>query len=378
MMKLKHIGHVLALLLLTSGLGSCVYEAEDEPDPVPTGGLLSLAIEVPSMRVGAADGTANPPYEAGVDFENYIDLTDRGLRIYLFDAQNKFITRLIPLGGIPTDNTGEKKRYTVTGVLPDDFPPTSTFKVAVLANWPVYTDDLTAGVTTLDDLCRAEWATFSRLTNFELSRDNKIPFFGIHEYAGITVAPGETTVLTEDITLLRAMAKVEVVLDNPNLSLASVAIRGFNAKGFCAPAGVYKQGDYDHNGNWDADYVQDLNLPGDRNDGGQAGNVAPLFCKNRRNGEQRETWVCYVPEYRNTGNGDYKSRLELRFDSQDATEDPYEVFFENYENGQAVAGSDFDIRRNNLYRFTVNLSLSGLIIKVKPWDNAYDNHFIFQ
>lgn len=381
---IRNIGHILALLLLTSSLGSCVYDNEDEPGAIDTSSssMLSLDIKVPSMRVEAADGNNNQ-YEEGIDYENYVDLTSKGLRIYIFDSENRYITRLIPLGDVTTDNTGNKERYTVTGVLPANFPTTSNFKVAVLANWLTYTDDLTAGVSTIDDLSSAEWAKFERLTDFKLSADNKIPMFGIHEYTNITVTPGETTVLNEEISLLRAMAKVEIVLDNEALSLSSVAIRGLNSKGYCAPAGVYSHTDYDHNGQWDKDYVKTLNIPGYFNDKEQENKVAQMYRKSKNNGSAKETWVCYVPEYRNTNNSDgttnYKSHIELLFDHQDDTEKPYSINFQEYDNnGKPIADSDFDIHRNNLYRFTVKLSLSGLIIKVNKWENAYDNDFIFE
>lgn len=373
----------MALLLLMGSLGSCIYDYEDEPSPAPApaGSMLSLDVEIPSMRVGAAGGNSNG-YEAGTDFENYIDLSDKGLRIYIFDSYNRFVTRLVPLGDVATDNSGEKERYTVTGILPGNFPATSTFKVAVLANWPAYADDLTPGVSTIYDLCNAGWAKFNRLTDFRLSADNKIPFFGIREYKNVTVEAGKTTVLSGEVPLLRAMAKVEVVLDNEALSLSDVAIRGFNSKGYCAPFDVYSHTDYDHNGDWNADYLKTLSIPGGFNDGRQEDNVARLFRKSRHEGTQKETWVCYVPEYRNTDNYDgtanYKSRLELLFDFQDENATPYNIYFKEYDsNGKPIDGTDFDIYRNNLYRFTVNLSLSGLIIRVQKWKNAYDNNFIF-
>lgn len=377
---IKHIGHALLLLLLISGLSSCADDKNiEEPETVSTGRVLSLDVAIPSLRAGEAD--ANNQYEAGVDFENYIDLSARGLRIYIFDAQDRFVTRLVPLGDITTDNSGGKERYTVSGVLPDDFPITSSFKVAVLANWPVYTDDLIAGVSTIDDLCNAGWAMFDRLTDFSLSADNNIPFFGIHEYTYVTLKPGETTLLQGDVSLLRAMAKVEVVLDNEAVTFSDVVLRGVNSRGYCAPAGVYSQNDYDHNGQWSQDYVKTLHLLDDTNDAGQGTEVIPLHCKHRRNGSQKETWVCYVPEYRNTdnanGTANYRSHLELLFDYQGETDVPSNVYFVDYKDGKPVEGSDFDIHRNNCYRFTVSLGKSGLIIQVKKWENTYDNGFIF-
>jgi len=383
MMIIKHIGHVLMLLLLMSGLNSCIYNNEDEePEPATaTSNILSLDIEVPDINLEAAEG--NGQYEPGVDFENYIDLSANGLRIYLFDYSNKFITRLVSMEPVTTNNSGDQTSYTVTGFLPKNFNKIRNFKVVVLANWPVYIDDLVPEVSTIDDLCNAEWAKFDRPTDFRLSADNKIPFFGIHEYTGVTFTPDQTTVLPEPITLLRAMAKVEVIIDNEDVELTDAVIHGFNLKGYCAPQGVYRKSDYDHNGVWSEDYARMLHLVGDGNNISQVNNKARLYRKHQRSATQKETWVCYVPEYRNTnesnGQSNYKSHLDLTFDFQESTEEPFRVDFMQYnENRKPVENSYFDIHRNNLYRFNVNFSHGNLFIRVQKWEAAYDNDFIFE
>ncbi len=380
----RHIIHALTVLMLAGCFSSCIYDKEDvEPDrnPVPAGNVLSLDISVPAMRAEAADG--NDKYVAGVDFENYIDLSDQGLRIYIFDSANRFITRLVPMGTVSTDDTAAPRRYTVTGEFPDSYSDYSTFKVVVLANWPTYIDDLVEGVSTINDLCNAEWAQFNGMTDFRLSADNKIPFYGVREYTGVSFKAGETTVLAEPVTLLRAMAKVEVVLDNEELSLQNVELKGLNYKGYCAPYGVFSQTDYDHNGSWNDDYVKTLHLPDNYNLPGAEDKVAKLHCLNRRDGELKETWVCYVPEYRNTLNPNglpsAKCYLRLLFDFQDDTDKPFEIYFKDYDdNHKPVDGSDFDIQRNNCYTFIVNITSGGLFIKCEKWGNAYDNKFIIE
>lgn len=371
------IRHVTTMLMLMVCLSSCVYdnldeEPEQEPDKQTK--LLSLNVSIPKMTGTRAADESNDGYKPGIDFENYIDLSADGFRVYIFNSQDKFITRLAPFGVITATETGNTETYTVIGVLPDDFPTDGNIKVAVLANWPAYNDgDLTPDVSTIDDLCKAEWGQFNRLTDFRLSEENNIPFFGIHEYTGLTFAPGERTVLPGEITLLRAMAKVELIINNASLSLQEATIRGINPKGYCAPAGVYSKTDYDHDGDWDLDYVKTVHLPGNSNGNSPETTSATLLRKNRHTGTERETWVCYVPEYKNLNNADgsanYKSRLELLFDTKEATGRQAEIYFVDYDaDGQPITGTDHDICRNNYYRFIVNVKNDEMIIYSQKWN----------
>ncbi len=357
---------------------SCVYDKGDEPDVPDDTTLVSMTIQLPGMRTAAAAGTG---YESGAGYENYIEISADGMRIYMFDTDNKLLMRFVPTS--VTDNGGNT--YTVVGKLPAELETISNFKMVVLANWPAYTDDaaLTPGTTTIDDLVKAETAQYTGLTNFVLNpaENRVIPFYGVHEYKDVAIRVGMQNKLSEPVALLRAMAKVEVVLDTPGASLSSVSMRGFNPTGYCAPQGVYSQSDYDHNGQWEQDYVKTLHLPGGFNNADAANAVLPLYRSKEADGEQKETWICYAPEYCNTRIGDvatnFKARLELMVYGIDK-DAPYEIFFADYDaNGILQAGTDFDIQRNNCYRFIVKLSHGGLIIKVMKWENTYDNDFIF-
>jgi len=326
-------------------------------------------------------------YVEGTGYENYINTTIDGFRIYLFDRNNKFILRFIPM--MLTPSGGElSDTYTVVAKVPAKLESLTEFKVVVLANWLTYSDTaLIEGESTIDDLCNAEWSLFNCLINHELNPDNVIPFYGIHHYIGVSFVKGKRTTLPESVSLLRAMAKIEVIFDNPGLSLSDVILHGLNSKGYCAPTGVYSQADYDHNKQWNEDYVKSLHLIGNVNDMDATVNQTHLLCKNPGDGTQPETWVCYVPEYKNTVNGEGtgaatdKAYLELKLDIDDITLE--NVYFTEYSNNnpdnlyKSVPGTDFDLHRNNVYRFNVSIGKGGLIINVKKWENAYDNRFVF-
>jgi len=373
----------MAVLLAVCAFTSCIYEDVPEPDVKPAvpgeHAFVRIGFQLPSGRAGeGSDGE----YEQGVNYENYIGLSSGNIGIYLFGLDNKLIAKFVPMMVVPPEDN-DQNSFRAVGEIPDKMQAMSGFKVVMMCNLPVDADEgIIPGTTTIDDLCSAEWTKFRCLKNPVLNPGEKrmIPLFGIREYSGITFKKGAVTELSEPVTLLRAMAKVEIVFDSETASLSDVAVRGFNSSGYSAPAGVYSQNDYDHNGQWDSDYVKTLHMPGGINDAGQGANTLPLYCKNRRTDTRKETWVCYVPEYRNTDNDDgtanYQSRIELKLSNKDANVDPYPIFFCDYNaDGNPVAGTTFDIHRNDLYRFTVSLAQSGFVVNVKKWENAYDNNF---
>lgn len=381
---IHNIRCIAVMIIAACAFSSCVYdELREEPTPgVPEDrAMLRVGFQLPVMRAATGNGGG---YERGNDGENYIDIRNGGYRIYFFDSENRYIARFIPTLVTGPDN-GMSDGYGITGIVPKALEEYDNFKIVVLANWPSYSGNgIIPGVSTINDLCNAEWAQYPCLTNFELDPDEgrTIPFYGVHEYRNVKFVKGKLTTLEEPVALLRAMAKVEVVFDAGTVCLASVVLRGFNSKGCCAPSGAYLQGDYDHNGQWDKDYTKTPHLVGGANDAGQENKAIRLFCKNRSDGSQKETWVCYVPEYRNTDNADgtvnYKSRLELLMDFQYEDEKPFEVYFGDYDdNGKFKENSYYDIMRNNCYRFTVTIGRGGFIIKVKKWENAFDNNIIF-
>lgn len=386
----RPIEHILrstaaALLLLAAlAAASCVYDDGGEEPEERT--LLGVGFSLP-LSLAEAGGSGG--YIPGEGYENYIDVrTPDNYRIYIFDAADNFIARFVPMLVSPVSDAG---RYEVVGRA-DALADRSDFKIVVLANWPAYPDDsaLAAGSTTIGDLCTAATATFNALTDFELNpaEGRTIPFFGVHHYTGTTVAKGVRTTLAEPVALLRAMAKVELVVGTDGVSLKEVRLQGYNKQGYCAPEGVYSQSDYDHSGDWNADYVRRLHLVGGANDAAAASASAPLF---RKSGSQPETWVAYVPEYSNTGAADYKSRLRFKLDipGVDADDKVYTLYFADY-GADTVVGADgsenaappadgtyFDLWRNNCYRFTVTVKGGLLLLNVKQWENAFDNNFEF-
>lgn len=370
---------------------SCSHDAE-EADVSATGEMtLSIGLNLPARTV-----TDN--YEEGETYENYIDMVNENYRIYFFDTDNKLIARFESEVFI-TAKGENYVEYNVLGKVPDALVKYNSFKIVILANWPHYPEDsdvnvsLQEGVTTIADLCNGTWAQYDCLTDNKanptsvaLNPDTGklMPFYGVHEYKDVTFTPGLATILDEPVALLRAMAKVEVILETDdyfNLSFSSLKVNRYNAKGYCAPENVFTQSDYNHSGSWQDDYVHTLHLVGDKNDATEK-ELAFRLVQQWDEGEKRyEKWIAYLPEYWNIGEGDTYSCIKARFNIQLVDDTPYTIYFANYSDGKSNNSDSnrLNIERNNIYRFQVKCTGYNfkLLLTVSDWEGLYENNFEF-
>ena len=374
----RHIVTGTLMLLVLWGT-SCTHDTEafGISDKETT---LSIGFRLPTRSLKSSEG-----YEVGATYENYIDVENNNYRIYFFTSDNKFIARFEPEGFVVTEGS-DYRDYGVLGKAPAALVNHKNFKMVVLANWPQYGDDtMKTGETLLADICDAGWGQFDRFSSFELGPERLIPFYGVHEYNNIEFKSGEATLLPEPVTLLRAMAKVEVILktnDHFNLSFSEVKIRRYNKKGYCAPKDVFSQDDYDHGGEWNSDYVSGLHLVVNSNDAEekiQDFRFASQWMDT--DGNKYEKWIAYLLEYQNIDAGDKYSCIEVRLDVQTSEDEPHKVYFASYDEIGKTDNNDntkrFDISRNNLYRFTITVRDSRLTVNVQEWKYAYDNEYTF-
>ncbi|MCD8292717.1 MAG: hypothetical protein LUC23_03005 [Prevotellaceae bacterium] len=407
------------------------WACEGQEMPAGAAGESYLTLRFTSAEAGAptrADGGAS--YEEGTAYENRIDFEQDDYRVYFFTTgaprqqENTFIARFIP-EQVTAMESAEGARYTVTGKVPEALASRSAFKVVMLANWGTYADgDFTAGKTTIDDICTAEWACYDafRTDEFTAGGGRLIPFYGVCDYKDVRFSSGQVTALQDGLALLRAVAKVEVVLDSSMASFTDVAICNYNGKGYCAPYGVYtkEQYHYDYSAATGVPgFVENPHLAGGKNDA--TGKRQSFKCVKERSESDMETWLAYLPEYDNSGS-DY-SYIEVKFDYQTAADNPYRLYFADYaDDGTTDAYADtasgayavkagnareagasnvhaeragnvraeragnvraerasalarYDIVRNNLYRFMVTLRDRVPAVNVDKWENSYDNEF---
>lgn len=342
-------------------------EATDVIEPAEANKvMLQLQLTLPVNEASRAT-------EEGTAYENYIDFKDpTKYRIYFFDNDNKYIARFTP-SEVVMSETNNYVLYSVEGEVPEALISASkivSFKVMILGNWDEYKDDELTTATTIEDICSADWAIFDYSKDFELAPDkNLIPFYGIHEYQDVAFEYGEITRLEESVTLLRAMAKVEVVLETEGMSFSEVSIYGYNKQGYCAPSGVDSQADYAQDNGKDLD----LHLVMGKNDEDATSNTCSFSCVKEEAGE--ETWVAYLPEYKNVGKVDLDAHIEVRFDIQTDEDEKFIIYFSD---DQSDMSKYFSIARNHLYRFNVTIDPKGnLAVEVKNWADIYENNFYF-
>lgn len=390
-MKHRFLHTIIRCLLLLPAVlfASCSRDTED--GGVLSAGEMTLGIgfKIPARAV--ADG-----YEEGEAYENYIDAANGNYRIYFFDTENKLIARFDPEAFILMAEDDKYVEYSVLGEIPEALVEHNSFKMVVLANWPQYDDvNMNPEETTIEDICNAAWAQYSCLTDgktapasIALNPDagKLMPFYGVHEYSNVTFKRGIATILKDPVTLLRAMAKVEVILETDdyfNLSFSSLKINRYNAKGYCAPKEVFKQGDYDHDGDekWEQDYIHTLHLVDDANDADEKELACRLVQRWDENGKRYEKWTAYLPEYQNIGADNAYSSIKAKFNIQLADDTPHTIYFANYSGGKTDNSNDnrLNIERNNIYRFQVTCTGYNfkLMLTVSDWEGLYENNFEF-
>ena len=345
---------------------ACTDEMEADGSGKERSVKLQLQLSLPMDA--SARTTRTSGFEAGSKYENYINFDDvHSYRIYFFSTDDNYITRFIPSKTVMAEAT-EYTLYSVEGEVPEDVLRRASnnamdFKIVVLANWENYEEP--EAESALETICNADWAQFE-IRSFKLGEENLIPFYGVNEYEDVPVQYGGTITLEESIPLLRAMAKVEVVLNKEDelnteeVSFSNVTLHGYNSKGYCAPTG----GTYPQNGHIG------LHLVGNKNEDNAIENTIS-FLQTQSN---KETWIAYVPEYDNTSDEDNAAYIELRSDIQT------EAFVIRFADDQTnVTNTSFNITRNHLYRFIVKIKLvNGRIeAEVSDWEEEYENDFNF-
>lgn len=297
----------VAAALLALALPSC-SDKGDEPQPEEqlyyAGFYLSVGEingESNSSTHSRSEAASRAPsdglYLPGEGVENYIDLTrnDR-LRIALYDLDtNAFIAEIKGFDITPVESYDSSKRYYLKGATTADIS-SGRFKILVLANWPDYPAELT-----LDNV----WAQKFDFDGSLPTKDNPIPLYGI-KAVSVTggIEPG-VPVNLGTIHLLRALAKIEVIIENQTgkpWTLSKLELTNYNDKGFCAPRGIDSQNQY-VTGSWNTDYVGFVSIPDD------AAHPGPL----KFEPADDNRYILYVPEYNNSRNDTPQAEIAINF-----------------------------------------------------------------
>ncbi|MCM1449384.1 MAG: hypothetical protein NC082_03510 [Clostridiales bacterium] len=352
---LRSLIAMIALIVIMVLSPACSDSDAELPDvtvgPRQLGFTLTIA-DTPEKKEVSRATPADGTYDPGSGYENYIDIPGKDFRFYFFTSDDKFIgeikiTSLIPVSVNPLNSS---KTYEVLGSLDAEIGSYSTFKVCVLANWNSY-PTLNEG----DNLSLLWEKADSNVYTYNidpLSTEHTIPLYGIRQFDNVTLVPNEFTALGR-IHLLRAYAKVEVILD-PTVTLydvKSVSLTRVNTQGYKAPNGISLESQYVHD-QYDRDYVDTPHIPasvGIRQD-------IPMTLISDIDYTMR--YISYVPEYDNRSQDVEKCRVKIEYDNEMATTDY--IDFKYYQaTGTHQAGEVFDLLRNNWYRFKASKFLES-------------------
>ncbi len=375
--KMLAVG-ILPTLFLTGCMG-------DEDDSTQTDRLdgkahLVLTFVTPSDGTSTRSAAEDPDgYETGIGYENTVDINGGDYRMYFFtyssgDEKGGTLIAEFKPDEITSVSSSSTTTYTVKGDVPNELMDVGDFRVVMLANWGMWYPSVTAGTTTIDDLCEGEYTTFNAFKKFVIDEYNLIPFYGVQEYSNVLFTIGKSTTLTTPVSLLRAVAKVEVILTAASEvdEFSGVSIVNYNSQGYNAPAGVYTAADYDtemknnpSSDNWPDEWVKDLHLVGGANDLGSKTQTFTQII-----GADQDTWRIYLPEYNNMGT-DY-SYISVTIGGEE-----YNIYFAEYNDDGTTDNTDrYNIKRNNLYRFYVTYE-DYFRVYVNKWDEIYENDFNF-
>ncbi len=318
---------LLSLLLLAScSRNDEVAVAEGEEGKV----YVTLTLSINGEEVGSR-ATWDPEQvtdEEGVGWENEID----DLQILIYDENDTYV-------GTVEDLFASNNQY--VGTLSGTDWQSGTYKFVVLANF-------TTNNTRLADL-----ASITYNQNAEY-----IPMWGVLK-SNFNFAAGERTDI-ESIDLLRAMAKVEVNFAESfpsDYEIGTITISPYNTQGYCLPAGYTS-----------VDATGEL----DREEAGTAHSFNPLDSPSTNTSQssiefkgENKNYYIYLPEYDNSTK---PAKIQVTVNGE-----TYDLEFKDYENGAPKDGTQYDIVRNHIYRYTITGVNDGklkLEYRVLLWDKV--------
>lgn len=368
---------VMVLLLSPAAILSSCSESEPVAGDVTGEDIVNVSVNfnftVSDTKPDVASRASSGGYEPGQGFENYVNVADGDIRVYLFTTDNKFFGTVSDMVIIPRASSGNAVSYYVDGKISAEMARLHDFKVCILANWKQY-PDLKPG----DDLQQL-WSGTSGTTiydfdNSPLSESHTIPFYGIKAFSNVAFADNENTFLGE-VFLLRAYAKIEINLDSTVAPLRSVTIRSVNRKGYKAPKDVDAENKYIHH-SYEDDWV---NVPNIVQGCGTQDIVMTPVLGDPGKAEIRK-FVAYVPEYDNTSAWATKSYITLDF-VETRPIIGNRIDFKYYEaTGPHAKNDPFNLLRNYIYRYDVSLDIDVIInlqYVVCPWESKIAGDIIF-
>ena len=288
------------------------------------------------LTVGEQNTTSRAPqegtYDPGEGYENYVDLDN--VQVHLYDMAGNYSGPVTDFTITPIGESSGGKRYKLDGKTKVNIS-SGKFKVVVLANWPTYPENLSLGNL---------WeTTFTFNPSVPLSSANALPLYGVKDVSLTDVKPTQLVNLGT-IHLLRAVAKIEVIVDDPEdfWYVKTLRLTHYNTVGFCAPQ-VMSQSEYVKD-NWNQDYVGRAFVP--ENSGVRTDLDFRKIADRTESADHKDHYLLYVPEYYNNVESIPMSQISVEFENSTSGVQ-YIPFY------HPVSGNTMDIMRNLWYKITI-------------------------
>ena len=357
---MKNWIYILMIGLMGSLVSSCQQSLDEEvqiPSDTPRADNISMRLVLEGQPTasrntwGKEEDDNNNEYHDGLvgdDFENEIDITDpNALQVFVEvpNADGGYTTLKVVEQTVIRLEQDNGRVYNLDGIL--DLNNTGiqagTYdcKVKVFANCGDDLEEFTFSPNSLIPM----WGV--QTTNLNLSNlaQNKI----------------------EDIYLLRAMAKVQVKLDDAIVNafeLTSVTVDKYNTEGYVEPTGAE-----------DATDTRNLSLQGVFNVKSSCEEDAsplPFLVEKDENGDDTEVFYVYLPEYQNVGEDVTPAEMKVVIDGIE-----YNLHFKDYTDD-----SPFNIVRNHYYQYTITGVNGGVELElnyqVENWTDVKNPTINFQ
>lgn len=265
-----------------------------------------------------------------------------GLQVLFYTSDNNYIGKVESLMHWPTSETEYRFAGDVTNL---ELRPGTTYKIMVLANCPDAVINIGSLYYHLDEI------TYP---------DGYLPMWGVKQMS----MTGSELVELGDILMLRAVAKVEVVLSDEMMAkgytLDGVSIDHYNDIGYCLPAG------------WNSvASTEALDQEGCHNPYHSHKNADLAFTEIV---DGKSHWI-YLPEFNVLHTATNRPRLSVVLG--DGTSTPLvfndAIMFGKYDaDGYPVDGSENNIVRNHIYRFNITGISMGIEIdyEVLDWEDG--------
>ena len=307
---------LLSLLLLAScSRNDEVAVAEGEEGKV----YVTLTLSINGEEVGSrAMWEDNDNRGDGNEWENTID----DLQILIYDANNNYVGKVEDLIQLLDG------RYSGTLSSDAEWTGNTNYKIMAFANCPSI--DNPSNISTLD---------------YTRANVSYIPMWGVTTTT-FDLTPGESDDIGS-IDLLRAMAKVEVIMDAEDYTIDNISVDKSNPQGYCLPLGYNSVAETDK-----------LDM-----EGTSPASFHPYTTDTPIEKKQDGKYYIYLPEYDNSTDA---AKIQVT-----VNDETYDLEFKDYENGAPKDGTQYDIVRNHIYRYTITGVNDGkLIIKYKamPWE----------